>query len=177
VPRETLARGALRSAPGVIASVQGSAQARALAEHVRGKRRWKAQQSRARSKHVLPRGPLELGEVDEGRYLIGRAAFKTGLVEVSRARLEKTLYAEYPRLRDWIARLEGAKAEQRPDTLAEIWDLPVDGAQSIAEELVEVGFFELRGTKQEPQYWVPFLYRDALNLVRGVAAGPDVEDE
>jgi hypothetical protein len=34
---------------------------------------------------------------------------------------------------------------------------------------VDIGFFELRGTKQEPVYWVPFLYRDALNLVQGEA--------
>ena len=33
----------------------------------------------------------------------------------------------------------------------------------------EIGFFDARGTKDEPSYWVPFLYRSALNLVQGKA--------
>ena len=41
----------------------------------------------------------------------------------------------------------------------------------IAEQLTEVGFFERKGTKDNPSYWVPFLYRDALNLVQGSAEG------
>jgi hypothetical protein len=44
-----------------------------------------------------------------------------------------------------------------------------DKTREVVEELVRVGFFELRGTKAKPVYWVPFLYRDALNLVQGEA--------
>jgi hypothetical protein len=33
----------------------------------------------------------------------------------------------------------------------------------------DVGFFERRGTAGDPDYWVPFLYRDALGLVQGEA--------
>lgn len=119
---------------------------------------------------------LELGETDDGPYLIGRRPFKDGLVEVSKVRVEKTIYAEYPRLMERISQLEGEKSEQRPETLATIWNTSVDDARAIAGELLEVGFFEARGSKQEPQYWVPFLYRDALNLVQGVAASEADDD-
>lgn len=35
--------------------------------------------------------------------------------------------------------------------------------------LTKVGFLEQRGDKQDPIFWVPFLYRDALDLVQGAA--------
>jgi hypothetical protein len=65
--------------------------------------------------------------------------------------------------------LEGEKAQQTPATLAKIWRVPVADAQAKAEKLAEVGFFQKRGSKEEPLYWVPFLYRDALKLVQGHA--------
>jgi hypothetical protein len=42
-------------------------------------------------------------------------------------------------------------------------------ALEIAIKLTEVGFFELRGSKEDPVFWVPFLYRDALQMVQGPA--------
>lgn len=42
------------------------------------------------------------------------------------------------------------------------------------KELVDLGFFKLRGTRDSPTYWVQFLYRDALSLVQGKA---ELEDE
>jgi hypothetical protein len=41
------------------------------------------------------------------------------------------------------------------------------------EELVEAGFFEKRIGQDNIYYWVPFLYRDALNMIQGTA---DLED-
>ena len=72
-------------------------------------------------------------------------------------------------LRDAIERLEREKSQQYPATLAKIWRTDEGAAVGMADQLVEVGFFERRGTKDEPAYWVPFLYRDALNLVQGSA--------
>jgi hypothetical protein len=44
----------------------------------------------------------------------------------------------------------------------------MDTARSVASDLAEVGFFERRGTtREDPNYWVPFLYRDALNMIQG----------
>ena len=45
-------------------------------------------------------------------------------------------------------------------------------AQAKAEELVEIGFFQRRGSRDAPAFWVPFLYRDALEMVQG-RAGAD----
>jgi len=36
-------------------------------------------------------------------------------------------------------------------------------------KLAAIGFLEVRGSKQEPSFWVAFLYRDALDLVQGSA--------
>ena len=44
-----------------------------------------------------------------------------------------------------------------------------DTAAHVAEELVQVGFFEERGAQRESTFWVPFLYRDALEMVEGAA--------
>ncbi len=101
--------------------------------------------------------------------LFDRAAFKEALQGVSEVRLRQTLYAEYPNLKPQIDKLSREKAEQRPETLAKIWGTDETEARTLAEALVSVGLFERRGTKGEPSYWVPFLYRDALELVQGEA--------
>jgi len=113
---------------------------------------------------------LEIGEAEpEGRRLFARAAFKDALPEVSRTRLEQTLYAEYPSLRPRLEGLRGEKSSQSTRSLATIWGVSDDEAQAVARELVEVGFFEERGGREAPEFWIPFLYRDALDLVQGAA--------
>jgi len=113
---------------------------------------------------------LELAEAapGEGR-LLGRGAFKEALPEVSQVRLEQTLYAEHPSLREPLEKLRGDKTQQSMSTLSSIWNLSHSETEKLAQELVEVGFFELRGTKDFPQYKVPFLYRSALGLIQGAA--------
>lgn len=112
----------------------------------------------------------EVGEADpDGEALFSRAAFKDALPEVSEVRLTQTLYAEYPQVREWLEKLRGEKTAQRAETLAKIWDKNSSDAMQLAEELVSVGFFERRGSRENPEFWVPFLYRDALGLVQGAA--------
>jgi len=113
---------------------------------------------------------FELGEpAPDGEALFVRPAFKQALPEVSEVRLTQTLYAEHPELRERIEALRGERTSQRPDTLASIWDVNEEAAKEQAALLVDVGLFEPRGTKENPEYWVPFLYRDALNLIQGAA--------
>jgi hypothetical protein len=113
---------------------------------------------------------LERGDPEpENGILFSRQTFRDALPEVSRVRLEKTLFAEYPGLRENIAALEGEKTNQSLQTLGEIWHMTEDEAREVAEALVEIGFFERRGDNSSPAYWVPFLYRPALNLVQGSA--------
>lgn len=113
---------------------------------------------------------LEVAEAEpDGEQLFARPSFKDALPEVSKVRLEQTLYAEYPGQREWLDKLRGAKTLHTPESLAAIWGVAVDFAATRANELAGIGFFEQRGERQSPQYWVPFLYRDALDLVQGSA--------
>jgi hypothetical protein len=113
---------------------------------------------------------FEIGEAaPDGEQIFARPAFKEALPEVSKTRLEQTLYAEYPAYKQWLERLKGAKTLQTPVTLAALWNLSSEEAEAKAVELVAIGFFEARGTRQDPEFWVPFLYRDALDLVQGAA--------
>ena len=65
--------------------------------------------------------------------------------------------------------LDGEKTSQTPKTLSKIWKVSEEEALKIAKQLVEIGFFEPKGSKDAPKYWVPFLYRDALSMVQGTA--------
>jgi hypothetical protein len=115
---------------------------------------------------------LELGhEPPAGDLLFDRAAFKPALEAVSNTRLTQTVYAEYSQLRPYIEQLEGAKTKQSVGTLRGLWGVDTAEARRIASALVDIGFFEMRGTKDSPDYWVPFLYRDGLSMVQGEARG------
>lgn len=112
----------------------------------------------------------EVGESEpEGETLFSRVAFKEALPEVSEVRLNQTLFAEYPELRKLIDALRNERTLQRTQTLSTIWGVDLEEALRLANILVSAGFFEQRGAKEDPEYWVPFLYRDALNLVQGTA--------
>lgn len=117
---------------------------------------------------------LERGEAAAPNdQLFDRASFKPALYDVSNARLTQYLYAEYPRQKPFIEKLDGQKAEQTPESLAELWSTNEGEARRHAKELTALGFFEERGSKESPTYWVPFLYRDALHLVQGKAEADD----
>ena len=105
----------------------------------------------------------------ESTQLFSRVAFKEALPEVSKVRLEQTLYAEHPDQKLWLEKLKGEKTLQTSDTLAQIWGIAPEDAIARASALATIGFFEQRGSKQAPEYWVPFLYREALDLVQGTA--------
>jgi len=109
------------------------------------------------------------GSPTEGEQLFDRSVFKLALPTVSDARLNQYLYAEYPKERPFVSKLEGQKAEQTPETLSILWGIDKDSALAKAKELVELGFFVQREAKNSPTFWVPFLYRDALHLVQGRA--------
>jgi len=115
---------------------------------------------------------LEVGEpTPGGEKLFERNSLKEALPAVSDTRLTRTLYAEYPNMRHYVQRLEGQKTNHSAGSLAVIWEIPEDAAKSVALELVDIGFFERRGNLANPLFWVPFLYRPALQLVQGTAEG------
>lgn len=112
----------------------------------------------------------ENGNVDpEFNRLFDKTAIRNALAPVSKARYEQTLCAEFPTLKTYVEKLEREKTQQSRDTLSKLWRISQEKASEVAERLVEVGFFERRGSKESPKYWVPFLYRDALDMVQGSA--------
>jgi hypothetical protein len=109
---------------------------------------------------------FQLGQPEPaGDLLFEQATFKEALPEVSKVRLTQTLYAEYPAFREPLEELRNEKTSHTANSLSAIWKIPVEDAQKRAEELIKIGFFERRGAT----YWVPFLYRDALELIQGSA--------
>jgi hypothetical protein len=112
----------------------------------------------------------EVGGMEgEGEELFSRTSIRAALPDVSIVRLHQTLYAEYPNLRPYVEELRGEKTLQNTRSLSKIWNLEWVKAIDVANQLVEVGFFELQGTKSDPRYWVPFLYREATGMVQGTA--------
>ena len=126
---------------------------------------------------VVQLAMLERGDPEpEGLVPFSRQAFRESLPEVSRVRLEKTIYAEYSSLRAAVEALQGEKTNQSLGSLSDVWGSTEEDARDTAEELVEIGFFERRGEKDNPAYWVPFLYRSALGMVQG-SAEPGMTDQ
>lgn len=120
---------------------------------------------RAEEVRRLERG----GKAPPEDQLFDRSVFKAALPIVSDTRLRTYMYAEFPAEKPYVERLEGRKAEQTPESLSDLWGMGGGATVAKARDLVALGFFEERGTRHEPTFWVPFLYRDALHLVQGRA--------
>lgn len=115
-------------------------------------------------------GRLERGEDEtSGNALFERAVFKPALREVSKVRYEQTFKAENPSLSTYTEKMKGQKSEHTSETLAALWGLSGADLDSVIERLLKAGFFEKRIIKEETTYWVPFIYRDALELIQGKA--------
>lgn len=101
--------------------------------------------------------------------IFSRASVKGATSEVSKVKIEQNLFAENTRLKPYILKLDGNKAEQNIDTLSGLWRNSADEARALATELVLIGFFEQRAAKDEGIFKVPFLYRPYLNITQGKA--------
>ena len=106
----------------------------------------------------------------EDNRLIDRFAIQEALPTVSGVRYKQTLCAEHPSLIPYLSKLEREKSEQNIESLRKIWNVDEKEAIRLAEKLVDVGFFTLKGTKSLPLFWVPYIYRDALRMVQGSAS-------
>lgn len=117
----------------------------------------------------------QLGRIDTGQATIAEnvyfesQAFRDAHPEVSETRLQKTIYPEYPWLKDWLEALRGQRTLHDVESLEAIWDTDRSETEERIRRLVDVGFFEQRGSIAERTYWVPFLYRPALEMVQGTA--------
>ncbi|NGY04249.1 P-loop ATPase, Sll1717 family [Solimonas terrae] len=109
------------------------------------------------------------GDEPDGTQLVDRASLKEALPVVSKVRYEQTLLAEYHDVKDYLQALQGGKCEHTITTLSQIWREDEATTVEVAKRLVEIGFFERRVSGESQTFWVPFLYRGALDLVQGRA--------
>ncbi|RHX77460.1 P-loop ATPase, Sll1717 family [Leptospira yasudae] len=107
------------------------------------------------------------GRLPTKTKLLDSFTFRNALPKVSKVRTEQSLYSEFPRLKSYIVKLENEKTEQSIGSLSKIWQCTKQDAIKCAEELISIGFFERRGAKDAPLYWIPFVFRSALRLVQG----------
>lgn len=103
-------------------------------------------------------------------------AFRDAHQEVSEIRLQATIYPEYPWLRLWLEALRGQRTLQDINSLEDTWGTTRPESEERIKRLVDVGFFQPRGTITERTYWVPFLYRPALEMVQGAAISLDKQN-
>jgi hypothetical protein len=119
----------------------------------------------------------QLDRIDTGQATIPEKiyfearSFREGHPEVSETRLQKTIYAEYPWSKAWLEALRGQRTLQNVTSLGSIWGTDHATTEERIRRLVDIGFFEQRGSAAQRTYWVPFLYRPALELVQGTAEG------
>lgn len=101
----------------------------------------------------------------ESPNIFSRDPIKQSVGEVSKTRIEQTIYAEYPELKPFIVKLTDTKAEQKIFNLRKTWGVSEEEAQKIVDHLVNIGFFEKVNT--EGYYKIPFMYRSFLNISQG----------
>ncbi|QGQ97546.1 hypothetical protein EHS13_22975 [Paenibacillus psychroresistens] len=110
---------------------------------------------------------LDIGtRLPEDLFLFERKVIKDSLLSVSKERLVKTLYAEYPTSIANIEKLRGKKIEQTISSLAQIWSIDERKVIDEAQILVKIGFFK-SNTGQKNSYKVPYIYSQGLNMVQG----------
>lgn len=108
---------------------------------------------------------MEIGKSDlENKRLIDSISIKKSLSEVSKVRMETAVFAEYPLLKEFILKLINEKSQLSIDELAEMWNRNKKNATKIALELVQIGFFERHGAKDNPYFIIPFIYRPYLSM-------------
>ena len=115
---------------------------------------------------------LKLGEKEcKDNAYISKSAVKEGLVTVSKTRLEQTILAEYPDVKPYIDKLKSGKTSYSLKDLSIIFAISQKETKPIVDRLCEIGFFRIKKTKIETKevvtYWLPFLYRDAMEAVQG----------
>ncbi len=96
--------------------------------------------------------------------MFGRLSVMRGLFEVSQARLQRTLYTEYPEVQEFVNRLSGDQPGFSLDALTRIWGVDHDTRDEVAEKLVSLGFFLRKRSSQQPEYLVAPIYRPAMEM-------------
>jgi len=98
-------------------------------------------------------------------WVIGPAAIRYGLAELSKRKRTTLLEAEFPHLWPEIKKFVGKKTEYSEVAMRRILG---NKWHAIAEDLVSIGVFGKTTRRGKPaSYRVPFLYREGLELTQG----------
>ena len=100
--------------------------------------------------------------------MFSRTSLKKGLSFASKEKVEKYLFAEYPDLRKYFEQLRGGKSKQNLSSLSSLWDCSESDAEKIADKIAMTGFWK-KEKKEQPTYWIQFIFRDALDIIQGTA--------
>ncbi len=123
---------------------------------------------------------IELKSLENGindltdNLIISKQSFKKAVDLVSRQRMEQTIYAEFPTLKEYMEALRKDKAEHSIDTLSIKWSKSKEETFEIAKNLQKIGFFEEKGERPNLRFKIPFIYRPFLQITQG-AANSDIE--
>ncbi len=113
---------------------------------------------------------LELGqEPPPDGNLFSRSTIKEAQSDASKEKVEKHLFAEHPSYRPWIDRLRAGKSRYGIQSLAGVWEVSPDEALSRAQALADIGFWAKDHKDGDYEVWIPFIYRDGLDISQGQA--------
>lgn len=93
-----------------------------------------------------------------------KKALKYGFEAVSKMRLEKTIFAEFPDVRSYIDSMRDGSAQLKTNELSSLWETSNSETIEIIDRLIEIGLIEKPTSRSSRNYIVPFLYRPALGL-------------
>lgn len=115
----------------------------------------------------IRREERERNEHAVGRPVLNQEAFKAGLGQLSKNRVEDTLIAEAGAQAPLVERFRGSKAEHNVSSLEQALRLRGDDLTQAVSFLEEIGFLEAVGDS----YKIPMLYREGLAITQGKAFG------
>src|SRR6185312_7238929 len=100
----------------------------------------------------------------DGEAIFEVAVRQEALKAVSDTHLEKTLYSETPKVRDYVEAIRGGPVRWTEEGLVEVWGDSVENATGVVRTLLNVGLLR-RLPPGEAGFEVAMLYRPALGLV------------
>lgn len=102
----------------------------------------------------------------QAEHIIGASSIQYGLTELSKKKRDTFLKAEFPHFWQHIEKLEGGKTEYNERALSKIWGRHW---HQVLDDLTGIGLFEESRRSKGTTWKVPFLYREGLSLVQGLA--------
>lgn len=99
---------------------------------------------------------LEVGSsLPVGEALFSSSVYDAAFREVAVYRLQRSFFAEYPKLRSYVEAMEAVSAPQTLEDLQRRWELTAQAASEIAELLRELGILARTGSGGAVAYAVP----------------------